>query len=74
MLILRLPENIEKRLEALTTRTGRTKSFYVCQAIVQHIEDLEDYYLAVDAYEQHLRSGGKTCSSAEVQEQLDLDG
>jgi RHH-type transcriptional regulator, rel operon repressor / antitoxin RelB len=46
MLAIRLPQAIEKRLERLARRTGRTKSFYVRQAILQHLEDLEDMYLA----------------------------
>jgi len=46
MLTVRLPADIEKRLDLLAKRTGRTKSFYVQQAILRHIDDLEDYYLA----------------------------
>jgi RHH-type transcriptional regulator, rel operon repressor / antitoxin RelB len=46
MLTIRLPADIEKRLDLLAKRTGRTKNFYVRQAILRHIEDLEDYYLA----------------------------
>jgi RHH-type rel operon transcriptional repressor/antitoxin RelB len=46
MLALRLPPKIEKRLEALARKTGRTKSFYAREAILRHIEDLEDYHLA----------------------------
>ena len=46
MLTLRLPVEIEKRLAALARKTGRTKSFYARQAISQHLDDLEDYYLA----------------------------
>lgn len=46
MLAIRLPQAIEKRLEKLARRTGRTKSFYVRQAILQHLEDLEDIHLA----------------------------
>jgi RHH-type rel operon transcriptional repressor/antitoxin RelB len=46
MLTVRLPADIEKRLDLLATRTGRTKNFYVQQAILRHIDDLEDYYLA----------------------------
>ena len=46
MLAIRLPESIEKRLEKLAKRTGRTKSFYVREAILQHLEELEDIYLA----------------------------
>lgn len=46
MLALRLPPTIEKRLDNLAKKTGRTKSFYAREAIVRHIEDLEDYHLA----------------------------
>ena len=46
MLSIRLPDDIEERLEALAKRTGRTKTFYARQAIVQHLDDLEDLYLA----------------------------
>ncbi len=42
MLAIRLPQSIEKRLEKLARRTGRTKSFYARQAILQHLDDLED--------------------------------
>ena len=46
MLTVRLPADIEKRLDLLAKRTGRTRNFYVRQAITRHIDDLEDYYLA----------------------------
>src|SRR3712207_8114314 len=46
MLALRLPEDIEKRLEALARKTGRTKSYYAREAILRHLEDLEDAHLA----------------------------
>jgi RHH-type rel operon transcriptional repressor/antitoxin RelB len=46
MLAIRLPLSIEKRLEKLAKRTGRTKSYYAREAILQHLEDLEDLYLA----------------------------
>lgn len=46
MLALRLPPEIEKRLAALAKKTGRTKSFYAREAIMQHIDDIEDHYLA----------------------------
>jgi len=46
MLAIRLPEKIEKRLDRLAKRTGRTKTYYAREAILQHLEDLEDTYLA----------------------------
>lgn len=41
MLALRLPPEIETRLEALAKRTGRTKSFYAREAILQHLAEME---------------------------------
>ncbi|GAA4416221.1 type II toxin-antitoxin system RelB family antitoxin [Quisquiliibacterium transsilvanicum] len=46
MLAIRLPPEVESRLEALARATGRTKTFYAREAILQHLEDLEDLYLA----------------------------
>ena len=46
MLALRLPEEIESRLDKLAKLTERTKSFYAREAIIEHIADLEDLYLA----------------------------
>jgi RHH-type rel operon transcriptional repressor/antitoxin RelB len=56
MLAVRLPPSIEKRLEKLARRTGRTKTFYVREAILEHLEDLEDLYLAEGALER-IRNG-----------------
>jgi RHH-type transcriptional regulator, rel operon repressor / antitoxin RelB len=52
MLAIRLPEKIEKRLEKLAQRTGRTKTFYVREALLEHLDDLEDLYLAERAWER----------------------
>lgn len=43
---LRLPADIESRLESLARRTGRTKSFFIREAVLEHLDDLEDLYLA----------------------------
>jgi RHH-type transcriptional regulator, rel operon repressor / antitoxin RelB len=56
MLAIRLPQSIEKRLENLARRTGRTKTYYAREAILEHLEDLEDLYLAEGALER-IRSG-----------------
>ena len=46
MLAVRLNDETERRLEALASRTGRTKTFYARAAIEAHLDDLEDFYLA----------------------------
>ena len=55
MLALRLPPQIEKRLNNLAKKTGRTKSFYAREAILRHIEDIEDYHLARRRLARHGR-------------------
>jgi RHH-type rel operon transcriptional repressor/antitoxin RelB len=63
MLALRLPPEIEKRLDTLAKKTGRTKSFYAREAILRHIEDLEDHHLAV----RRLERGGATVALEELE-------
>ena len=66
MLAVRLPPEIEARLEALARRTGRSKSFYAREAILEHLEDLEDTYLAEEALDEHVSSGARTISMEEL--------
>jgi RHH-type rel operon transcriptional repressor/antitoxin RelB len=56
MLAIRLPEKIEKRLGRLAKRTGRTKTYYAREAILQHLDELEDINLAEKRLEA-VRSG-----------------
>lgn len=64
MLSIRLPEEVEARLETLARKTGRTKSYYARQAIVEKIEDLEDIYLAEQTLER-IRAGKEDVISAD---------
>jgi RHH-type rel operon transcriptional repressor/antitoxin RelB len=68
MLVIRLDPAIEKRLELLAKKTGRTKTFYAREAIIEHLEDLEDLYLAM----QRLENPGKTYSAQDVKRELGL--
>jgi RHH-type rel operon transcriptional repressor/antitoxin RelB len=46
MLTIRLPPDIEDRLRKLSVVTGRNKSSVAREAIIEHLGDLEDVYLA----------------------------
>ncbi len=73
MLAIRLPPEIENRLEALAVATGRTKTFYAREAILEHIDDLEDLYLA-ERRLSDLRAGRtKSVSLEDVIATLDLE-
>jgi RHH-type rel operon transcriptional repressor/antitoxin RelB len=67
MLALRLPPEIEKRLDALSKKTGRTKSFYAREAILRHIEDMEDYHIA----RRRLARGGERVTLEELERDVD---
>jgi len=64
MLSVRLPEELEQRLEALAKATGRSKTYYVREALIQKIEDMEDLYLA-EAVLERIASGEEKVVSAE---------
>lgn len=53
---IRLSDDIQTRLDILAKRTGRTKSFYVREAIDRYLEDIEDAYMA-DTVLQRIRNG-----------------
>ena len=74
MLALRLPADLEARLDALARKTGRTKSYYAREAIVEHIDDLEDLYLAQKRYALIEKGKSKTLSLDEVEAQLAVEG
>jgi RHH-type rel operon transcriptional repressor/antitoxin RelB len=68
MIALRLPEKVEKRLNALAKKTGRTKTFYVREAILNHLDDLEDTWLAL----RRLEKPGRIWTMKEVEQEIDL--
>ena len=70
MLSVRLDPEIEKRLEKLAARTGRTKTYYVREAILEHLEDMEDRYVAIE----RLENPAQRWTLDEVEQELDLEG
>jgi len=41
---LRLPEDIDSKLQRLAQSTGRTKTFYAQEAIIRYLEEVEEKY------------------------------
>jgi len=73
MLTIRLPADIEERLEDLAKATGRTKTFYAREAILRHLEDLEDLYLAEQSLTELREGWSRTYTLDEVMRDLGLD-
>ena len=69
MLAVRLPSDIEERLQRLARRTGRTKTFYAREAILKHLDEMEDAYLAV----KRLKTPAKRWTQEELEKGLDLE-
>ncbi len=69
MLAIRLPEEIEHRLAELAAKTGRTKTFYAREAILEHLDEMEAKYLAVD----RLKKAGKRWTLDELEQGIDLE-
>jgi RHH-type rel operon transcriptional repressor/antitoxin RelB len=50
MLAIRIKPDIQKRLCDLSDKTGRTKSFYVQQALQEFLDDEEDGLIALERF------------------------
>lgn len=69
---IRLPEAVSKRLEGLAQRTGRSKTFYMVEAICEHLDDLEDLYLAEQRLLEIRAGRSQTTRLDEVERSLGL--
>ena len=69
-LSIRLPDTIDKRLSVLAEETGRTKTYYAREAIIEHLEDLEDIYLAISRIE---KPSAKRWTLEELEKGRDLE-
>jgi RHH-type transcriptional regulator, rel operon repressor / antitoxin RelB len=63
---LRLPTDISMRLQQLSERTGRSKTFYMIEAIQDRLDDLEDLYIAERELEEIRAGRSVTMPLAEV--------
>lgn len=70
---IRIPKEIETRLSFLSEQTGRTKSFYIKEALLEHIADLEDIYIAEKRLEDIRAGRTKTVSLQEVMKEHGMD-
>ena len=69
MITAKLPPELEQRLTALSKDTGRTKTYYLQEALERYLEDMEDIYYADKAIEE---SDGTTYTLEEVLAKRDM--
>ena len=48
VLKVRVSENIAKKLESLSAKTKRPKSFYIKEMLEMYLDEFEDAYLALE--------------------------
>jgi RHH-type rel operon transcriptional repressor/antitoxin RelB len=70
---VRLPDETYERLKALAERTGRTATYYIREAIEEHLDDLEDIYLAEQALVDIRNGRVEPVSAEEMSKRLGLD-
>lgn len=69
MLGIRLDSKTELRLEKLCKKTGHTKSYYARKALIEFLDDREDYLLGIAALEKE----EGTISLKDLEEKLGLE-
>lgn len=74
MLAIRLPKEIEQRLDALAQATGRTKAFYVREALLEYLDDLEDVYLAEKRLEDLREARTRAVTLDDVMKRYGMEG
>ena len=73
MLAVRLPPEIEERLTILAKESGRTKTFYVRQAVLNYLEDMEDAILGENRLAEFEASGEKAIPLEDVMREYDME-
>ena len=68
---VRLPNETFARLQELAKATGRTATYYIQEAIQEHLENLEDIYLSEVAIEKLKKKEDEILDSREFWDGLE---
>lgn len=70
---IRIPKSVKKRLDVLAQKTGRTRTFYIRQALLEYLDDLEDKYMAQQVLGRVREGEEELYSLDDVEQDLGLD-
>ncbi|MDR0878999.1 MAG: hypothetical protein LBN21_13205 [Treponema sp.] len=73
MVAVRLPVGLDKELSILSTETGRSKSYYMIEALKRYMEDMEDRFIAEKAIKEFYAGDQKTYTTDEIAKELGID-
>ncbi|MBF0292640.1 MAG: ribbon-helix-helix protein, CopG family [Nitrospinae bacterium] len=68
MITLRIPKDAEDKLVKLANKTGKSKSYYARRALLDFLQDKEDYDIAM----ARVKKGRPTISIDEAEKRLGL--
>nr|CDL66168.1 unnamed protein product [uncultured bacterium] len=71
-IVVRFDTETVERLSTLAKCTGRTRSYYIKEAVEENLVDMELVYLAQSRAENLRKGNGKTISWEEVKKQNGL--
>ena len=69
IITVRISDEIEKRLEKLSSKTKRPKSFYIKDMLDKYLEEYEDAFLALERLNER---NAKYYTTEEVEKLLEL--
>jgi RHH-type rel operon transcriptional repressor/antitoxin RelB len=72
MIALKLPAEIEQKLDAIATASGQTSQSLIEQAVLDYLEDLEDLELARQEVEDIKTGKSATISLADAMKRYGL--
>jgi len=70
---IRIPSTLAGRLKFLAEQTGRTKSYYVREALEEKLQELEDYYLALQSLENVKTGKSRVWTQKDIEKGRDLE-
>ena len=68
MLSVRLNSDLEEKLEQLSIKTNRSKSFYVKQALQRYLKDVDDYF---EVKSRDNNTGNKLITIEDIEKSVD---